>query len=70
MPSTPRSSRSQPSPRDTIKLGRKTIKVGDEVTVSAKLVAIWPDLNGREQLTIQLSNGNRETLPKTAFEAE
>jgi hypothetical protein len=61
MPSRRFNAPSPPSPRDTIKLGRKTYKLGDRLPLSPQIIRIGP-LGGRETVTFQLPDGTRHTL--------
>jgi hypothetical protein len=51
----------RPSPRDTIKLGKRTLKVGDRLPLAPTIVRIG-EVAGREAVTVQLPDGTRHTL--------
>jgi hypothetical protein len=51
----------QPSPKQSIWLGRKTYKLGDRLPLAPEIIRIGP-LGGRETVTVQLPDGSRHTL--------
>ncbi len=55
---------SRPSPIDSLKIGRRRIKVGDEVTLTLKVKRIGPYGRGHDRpgVTVMLPDGNLCTL--------
>ena len=55
----------RPSPIDSLKIGRRRIKVGDEVTLTLKVRRIGPYGRGEDRpgVTVMLPDGNLCTLP-------